>query len=187
MCLGGREWGAGCSPTAPAHRAGACTLNAVGLLPVSRAWRCEGRPPPAPPLCVCGDVYLTLPYRRPSSTTSSTGPTSQTTSRTLAPRSGSGRDRPRADRDRAEIAPPASSEIKLAPRSPEIAPGVGASLQPAPSFATGGPLQPRRLLRAAGGAAALDGVHPARPRPLREAREAARRKAPRGVRRGEVQ
>ena len=29
----------------PRHRAGACTLNAVGLLPVSRAWRCEGRPP----------------------------------------------------------------------------------------------------------------------------------------------
>ena len=45
----------------PRHRAGACTLNAVGLLPVSRAWRCEGGSPPlAPPLCVCGDVYLTL-------------------------------------------------------------------------------------------------------------------------------
>ena len=27
-----------------------------------RVWRCEGRPPLAPPLCVCGDVYLTLPY-----------------------------------------------------------------------------------------------------------------------------
>ena len=27
-----------------------------------RVWRCEGRPPPAPPLCVCGEIYLTLPY-----------------------------------------------------------------------------------------------------------------------------
>ena len=28
----------------------------------SRAWRCEGRPPFPTTLCVCGDVYLTLPY-----------------------------------------------------------------------------------------------------------------------------
>ena len=146
---------------------------------------------PLGPAClglVLGHRPATYVGCRPSSTTSSTGPTSQTTSRTLAPRSGSGRDRPSADRDRAEIAPPTSSEIKLTPRSPEIRTRCW-RLAPArpPSFASGGPFQPRRLLRAAGGAAALDGVHPARPRPLREAREAARRKAPRGVRRGEVQ
>ena len=44
----------------PRHRAGACTLNAVGLLPVSRAWRCEGRPP-LPHHFVCVETF-TLPY-----------------------------------------------------------------------------------------------------------------------------
>ena len=48
----------------PRHRAGACTLNAVGLLPVSRAWRCEGRPPlPHHFVCVWRRLPdLTLPY-----------------------------------------------------------------------------------------------------------------------------
>ena len=45
----------------PRHRAGACTLNAVGLLLVSRAWRCEGRPP-LPHHFVCGVETFTLPY-----------------------------------------------------------------------------------------------------------------------------
>ena len=44
----------------PRHRAGACTLNAVGLLPVSRAWRCEGRPPLLHHL-MCVETF-TLPY-----------------------------------------------------------------------------------------------------------------------------
>ena len=46
------------SPT----RTGPCTLNAVGLLPVSRAWRCEGRPP-LPHHLVCVETF-TLPYLR---------------------------------------------------------------------------------------------------------------------------
>jgi len=45
------------------HRASACTLNAVGLLPVSRAWRCEGRPP-LPHHFVCVEKS-TLPYLTP--------------------------------------------------------------------------------------------------------------------------
>ena len=28
-------------------------------------WSCEGRPAFAPPPCVCGEVYLTLPKARP--------------------------------------------------------------------------------------------------------------------------
>ena len=44
------------------HRASACTLNAVGLLPVSGRGDARVAPPLAPPLCVCGEIYLTLPY-----------------------------------------------------------------------------------------------------------------------------
>ena len=57
-----REGGAGCSPTCSGS---ACTLNAVGLLPVSGCGDARPRvaPPLAPPLCVCGEIYLyTLPY-----------------------------------------------------------------------------------------------------------------------------
>ena len=62
MCAGCVwEGGSGVQVAHPRHRAGACTLNAVGLLPVSRALEMRGSPPLAPPLCVCGDVYLTLP------------------------------------------------------------------------------------------------------------------------------
>ena len=50
-------------------RSPACTLNAVGLLPVSgcRGVEMRGSPPLglAPPLCVCGEIYLTLPYMPP--------------------------------------------------------------------------------------------------------------------------
>ena len=43
------------------HRASACTLNAVGLLPVSGCGDARvASPPLAPPLCVCGEIYLTL-------------------------------------------------------------------------------------------------------------------------------
>jgi len=61
------EGGSGVQVAHPRHRAGACTLNAVGLLsPVRvRAWRCEGRAPPCPTsttLCVWRRLpYLTLP------------------------------------------------------------------------------------------------------------------------------
>ena len=61
LCLGGREWGAGCSPTAP----GRCLhFECRGAPARVRAWRCEGRPPLPHhfDLCVCADVYLTLPY-----------------------------------------------------------------------------------------------------------------------------
>ena len=54
------EGGSGVQVAHPRHRAGACTLNAVGLLPVSRAWRCEGRPP-LPHHFVCVETF-TLPY-----------------------------------------------------------------------------------------------------------------------------
>ena len=57
MCLGGG--GSGLQVAHPRHRAGACTLNAVGLLSLDVEMR--GSPPLAPPPCVCGDVYLTLP------------------------------------------------------------------------------------------------------------------------------
>ena len=46
-----------CSPTAP----GRCLhFECRGLLPVSRAWRCEGRPP-LPHHFVCVETF-TLPY-----------------------------------------------------------------------------------------------------------------------------
>ena len=50
-----REGGAGCSPTV--HRASACTLNAVGLLPVSGCGASRESPPLAPPL-VCVEKNL---------------------------------------------------------------------------------------------------------------------------------
>ena len=46
--------------TSPGRAVRGCTLNAVGLLPVSRAWRCEGRPP-LPHHFVCVETF-TLPY-----------------------------------------------------------------------------------------------------------------------------
>ena len=46
------------------HRASACTLNAVGLLPVSGCGDARVAPL-APPLCVCGEIYLTLPCHVP--------------------------------------------------------------------------------------------------------------------------
>ena len=57
LCLGGREWGAGCSPTAP----GRCLhFECRGAPARVRAWRCEGRPP-LPHHFVCVETF-TLPY-----------------------------------------------------------------------------------------------------------------------------
>ena len=55
------EGGSGVQVAHPRHRAGACTLNAVGLLPQCPGVEMRGSPPLAPPPCVCGDVF-TLPY-----------------------------------------------------------------------------------------------------------------------------
>ena len=56
---GGREWGAGCSPTAP----GRCLrFECRGASARVRAWRCEGRPP-LPHHLVCVERF-TLPYLR---------------------------------------------------------------------------------------------------------------------------
>ena len=57
MCLGGREWGAGCSPTAPGRCLHFECRGAPARVP---GVEMRGSPPLAPPLCVCGDVYLTL-------------------------------------------------------------------------------------------------------------------------------
>ena len=60
-----REGGAGCSPTCTGPVAVHLHFECrVGLLPV---WSgCDASvapgPPLAPPLCVCGEIYLTLPY-----------------------------------------------------------------------------------------------------------------------------
>ena len=59
LCLGGREWGAGCSPTAPGRCLHFECRGAPARVP---GVEMRGSPPLAPPLCVCGDVYLTLPY-----------------------------------------------------------------------------------------------------------------------------
>ena len=57
-----REGGAGCSLT-HVHRASACTLNAVGLLPVSGRGDARVAPPCPTTLCVWRNLpYLTLPY-----------------------------------------------------------------------------------------------------------------------------
>ena len=57
--MGGREWGAGCSPTAP----GRCLhFECRGAPARVRAWRCEGRPP-LPHHLVCVETF-TLPYLR---------------------------------------------------------------------------------------------------------------------------
>ena len=59
------EGGSGVQVAHPRHRAGACTLNAVGLLPVSGRGDARVAPPCPTTLCECvcrGDVYLTFPY-----------------------------------------------------------------------------------------------------------------------------
>ena len=51
--------GAGCSPTAPGRCLHFECRGAPARVP---GVEMRGSPPLAPPLCVCGDVYLTLPY-----------------------------------------------------------------------------------------------------------------------------
>merc|ERR1711967_228542 len=50
---------AGCSPTAPGRCLHFECRGAPARVP---GVEMRGSPPLAPPLCVCGDVYLTLPY-----------------------------------------------------------------------------------------------------------------------------